>query len=66
VPLTPIVEVQPPEAVQVAASIELQVNVEDPPGAITEGYTESVAEGTTLTVAVAGALVPPAPEQTSV
>jgi len=43
----------------VAASIELQVNVEDPPGAITEGYTESVAEGTTLTVAVAGALVPP-------
>ena len=43
--------------------LELQVNVDEPPGAITEGYTESVADGTTFTVAVAGALVPPGPEQ---
>jgi hypothetical protein len=45
--------------------VELQVNVEEPPGAITDGYTESVAVRS-VTVAVAGVLVPPAPEQTSV
>jgi hypothetical protein len=65
VPLTPIGVLQPPDAVQELAFIELQVNVEDAPGAITEGYTDSVAE-VTFTVAVAGALMPPAPEQTSV
>jgi hypothetical protein len=53
---------QPPEAVQATALLAFQVNVDDPPGAITDGFTESVAEGTILTVAVAAALVPPAPE----
>jgi hypothetical protein len=63
VPLVPSgPPLQPPAAAHEAALLELQVKVEVPPGAITEGYTESVADGTTFTVAVAGALVPPAPE----
>ena len=66
VPLLPSVPLQPPDAAHEAALFELQVNVDEPPGAITEGYTESVAEGTIVTVAVAGELVPPGPEQTRV
>jgi hypothetical protein len=65
VPLVPPVAsapLQPPEAVQATALLAFQVNVDDPPGAITDGYTEIVADGTILTVAVAAALVPPAPE----
>jgi hypothetical protein len=58
--------VHPPEAVQAVALVELQVNIEVPAGAITDGDTDSVAVGTTFTVAVAGALIPPAPVQTRV
>jgi hypothetical protein len=65
VPLVPNAPVQPPDAAHEVALLELQVNVDEPPGAITEGYTESVADGTTFTVAVAGALVPPAPVHVS-
>ena len=35
------------------------------PGVMTEGFKVNVAVGTTLTVALAGALLPPAPVQTS-
>jgi len=59
------VPLQPPDAAHEVALVELHVNVEAPAGATTDGYTESVAVGTTFTVAVAGALVPPAPEQIS-
>jgi hypothetical protein len=66
-PLTPSEPVQPPEAVHDVAWVELHVNVELPPGAITEGRTESVAVGAgfgvTATAAVATGLVPPGPEQ---
>ena len=66
VPLVPSVPLQPPpDAAHEVALLELQVNVDEPPGAITEGYTESVADGTTFTVAVAGALVPPGPAHVS-
>jgi hypothetical protein len=53
----------PAEAAQLTALLELQVNVDEPPGAITEGKTERVAAGMMLTVTAAGALVPPGPEQ---
>jgi hypothetical protein len=65
VPLVPYAPVQPPDAAHEVALLELQVNVDEPPGAITEGYTESVADGTIFTVAVAGALVPPVPVHVS-
>ena len=60
---------QPPDAAHEVALLELQVNVDEPPGAITEGYTESVPDGTTFTgvvtftVTVAAELVPPGPAQ---
>jgi hypothetical protein len=66
VPPVPSVPLQAPDAAHELALAELHVNVEEPPGAITVGYTDKVAEGTTFTVAVTGALVPPAPEQVSV
>jgi len=65
-PPAPSTPLQPPEAVHEAALVELQVSVALPPGAITKGYTDSATAGTTLTAAVAGALVPPAPAQVSV
>jgi hypothetical protein len=66
VPLVPSVPLQPPpDAAHEVALLELQVNVDEPPGAITEGYTESLADGTIFTVAVAGALVPPVPVHVS-
>jgi hypothetical protein len=60
------VPLQPPLAVQDVALVELQVSVEDPPPAIVVGYAVSAAVatglgGVTVTVAVAGGLVPPAP-----
>jgi hypothetical protein len=65
VPLVPSALLQPPDAAHEVALLELQVNVDEPPGAITEGYTESLADGTIFTVAVAGALVPPVPVHVS-
>jgi hypothetical protein len=60
---------QPPVALQVVALVEVQVNVAVCPVAITVGFTVKVAVGTaciTLTVAEAGALTPPGPEQVKV
>ena len=63
VPLTAREPLQPPEALQEVALVELQVSVELAPGAITEGLTESVAVGSgrMATDALAGAELPPAP-----
>lgn len=55
---------QPPDAVQVVALVELQVRVEVPPLATVVGLAVSVAVGTTLTVTETVALEPPAPVQT--
>jgi hypothetical protein len=57
--------VQPPEAAQVVALDELHVNVAAPPLVTAGGFAVNVAVGTTLTMAVATGLVPPAPEQVS-
>ncbi len=54
-----------PEAVHAVALEELQVSVDVPPLAITAGLAVKVAVGTTFTVALARALVPPGPEQVS-
>jgi hypothetical protein len=60
---------QPPEAAQAVALVELQVKVDVPPGATTVGLAVKVAVGAagavTVTVAVAAALVPPGPVQVS-
>jgi hypothetical protein len=67
VPLVAFVPLQPPEAVQDVALVELQVNVEDPPLVVVVGLAVRMAVGTglvvTVTVAAAGVLVPPAPVQ---
>lgn len=70
VPLVASVPVQPPEAVQDVALVELQVSTEVPPLAIADGAALKLTVGTTgvdetVTVAVTGSLVPPAPVQTS-
>jgi hypothetical protein len=69
VPLVLLVPVQPPEAVQDVALVELQVNVEDAPLASVVWLADSMAVGTglavTVTVAAAAALVPPEPMQVS-
>jgi hypothetical protein len=70
VPLVASVPVQPPEAVQDVALVELQVSTELPPLAIADGAALKLTVGTTgvdetVTVAVTGSLVPPAPVQTS-
>jgi hypothetical protein len=60
---------QPPDAVQPAAFVEVQLNVAGCPVATTEGVTVKEAVGTagpTLTVAEAGTLSPPGPEQVNV
>jgi hypothetical protein len=58
----------PPDAVHVVAFVELQVSVEPPPLAIVVGeavrVTVGAADAVTVTVAWAGALVPPSPEHT--
>jgi len=65
VPLVALVPLQPPEAVQDAAFVELQVSVEEPPLATVVGFAVSVTVGarTTMTVAPATLLVPPVPVQ---
>jgi hypothetical protein len=60
---------QPPDAVQLAALVEVQFSVAVCPVEIIDGVAVKVAVGTagpTLTVAEAGALTPPAPEQVNV
>jgi hypothetical protein len=54
--------VQPFDAVHAVALLELQVNVDVPPGATTEGVIAIVAVGMRLTTVLALAL-PPAPAQ---
>ena len=65
VPLAAFVPLQPPEAVQDVALVEVQVSVDDPPLAMVGGLAVRVAVGTglvvTVTVAGAAGLVPPAP-----
>ncbi len=62
-PLGASTPLQPPDAVQFAAFVELQVKVEAPPAATTVGFALSMAVGTTFTVTLAGMLEPPGPVQ---
>jgi hypothetical protein len=68
VPLVAFEPDQPPLAVQEAALVLDQVSVEEPPESMVVGLAERVAvgAGSTVTVALAGALVPPVPVQVSV
>jgi predicted acyl esterase len=65
VPLVAFVPLQPPEAVQDVALVELQVSVDAAPLTTLVGLADSAAVGravaATVTVAAAGVLVPPAP-----
>lgn len=61
VPLVARGPLQPPEAVQEVALIELHVSVDVPPLVMTEGLAVSVARGTTLTVTLETAEAPPGP-----
>jgi hypothetical protein len=64
-PLVARVPLQPPDAVQDSAFVELHVNVELPPTATATGVAARVTVGTgfTVTVAVACGLIPPGPVQ---
>ncbi len=68
VPLTASVPDQPPLAVQEVALVLDQVRIELLPEAIVVGLAVSVAVGVgaIVTVALTGAVVPPAPEQVNV
>jgi hypothetical protein len=59
------VPLQPPEAVQEVALVELQVNVDVPPLTIVVGFAVSVTVGlgAIVTVADVALLVPPVPVQ---
>jgi hypothetical protein len=63
VPLADFVPLQPPEAVQDVALVELQVKVDDPPLAMVDGLAIRVAVGAEamVTVAAVGLLMPPVP-----
>ena len=65
VPLGDLVPLQPPEAVQEVALVELQVKVEAAPRATEIGFAVrvTVAAGVTVTVTVEALLVPPVPVQ---
>jgi hypothetical protein len=67
VPLAANVPLQPPEATQDVALVELQVSVEAPPLGTFVGFAVNVAVGTglafTVTVAETAELVPPEPAQ---
>jgi len=67
-PLVAFVPDQPPLAVQELALLLDQVSSEEPPEAMVVGLAErvAVAAGSTVTVALAGALVPSVPVQVSV
>jgi hypothetical protein len=62
-PLADWVPLQPPEASQEVALVELHVSVVAPPAATTRGFAVIVAVAVTFTVALAGELVPPGPVQ---
>jgi len=65
-PLTAKVPLQPPDAVQDVALVELQVRVEAAPLTTAVGFAVKEAVGSRIvTVAVAAALVPPVPVQVS-
>jgi hypothetical protein len=68
VPLVASVPVQPPLAVQEVAFVLDQVNIELAPDAMVVGFADRVAVGigAIVTVALAGALVPPTPVQVNV
>ncbi len=68
VPLTASVPDHPPLAVQEVALVLDQVRIELLPEAIVVGLAVSVAvgAGAIVTVALTGAVVPPAPEQVNV
>jgi len=66
VPLAGFVPLQAPDAVQVVAFEELQLNTAAPPAAVAVGFAVSTAVGTTATVMLAGSLVPPVPVQVNV
>ena len=70
VPLVAFVPDQPPLAVQEVVFVLDQVSVDEPLGAIIAGLAERVAVGVvpevTVTVALAGAPLPPVPVQVSV
>ena len=65
-PLVAVLLVQPPDALQEVALVEVHASVEDAPPPMLEGVAVSVTTGfgTTVTVAVAVA-EPPVPEQVS-
>jgi hypothetical protein len=67
-PLGALAPLQPPEAVQEVALVEVHVNVDTPPLATEAGFAVSVTvtAGTTVTLAVATLLVPAAPVQVNV
>jgi hypothetical protein len=71
VPIVPKLPLQPPEAVQDVAFVELQVKVDVAPAATVVGFAVNSAVGaggvvgSTVTVAIAAGLVPPAPLQVS-
>jgi hypothetical protein len=70
VPLVAFVPVQPPLAVQEVAFVLDHVNIELAPDAMVVGFADNVTvgaeEAVTVTVAPAGALVPPVPVQVNV
>ena len=67
VPLVPFVPVQPPEAVQLVASVAFQVSVDEAPPAMGDGATLSVTTGGRTTVTDTLLLMlPPAFAQVSV
>ena len=63
VSLVALLPLQPPVAAQDVALVELQVSVEVPPLAMTEGLATNVAVGVMLTMTVDAPLVPPVPVQ---
>lgn len=62
-PLAALAPLQPPDASQAVAFKEIQVSTTGDPEATSVGSAVSVADGTTFTVTLVGALVPPGPEQ---
>jgi hypothetical protein len=65
VPLAGIVPLQPPDAAQEVALVELQLKAAAPPLATTGGDALNVIDGATLTVMFDGTLGPPRPAQIS-
>ena len=64
-PLVARVPLQPPDALHESAFAEFHVSVELPPTATATGVAARITVGTgfTVTVAVAGGLIPPGPVQ---